>query len=101
MLRKKYAFQKCSPLLLQPYVFTEERFDYVLMQKVSRQKLWNAKLNFLSLSKCYRDNDSTKKYILWLCLSYIHVLSCKDRCFHCNLKFLHFMHDFLAEILLL
>ena len=31
----------------------------------------------------------------------IHVLLCNDKCFHWDLKFAHFMHDFLAEMLLL
>ena len=30
-----------------------------------------------------------------------HVLLRNDECFHCDSKFAHFMHDFLAEILLL
>ena len=30
-----------------------------------------------------------------------HVLLSNDKCFHCDSRFAHFMHDFLAEMLLL
>ena len=62
------------PLLLRQYVVTIEGFDRVVMEKVTKQKIM-LNLIFLLLPKCNVDNDSTKKYKPWLCLSYIYVLT--------------------------